>query len=185
MNLVVYTTKPFFNWKDFIASIFSRIPYTRAEPINANNILPFDDHMGRILVMKCSPCTHTLAMIWQIPSSQFNPKHAMDKFLIYHILAHQGKGSIYNYLLMQSLATDVEVDIILSSESFHLLAIFVMVNENGLQNTAFIVKSVFKVLNVLKKMTKYEFNKLWTEFIEIEKLLFDWKQPEGMLKYLE
>jgi len=166
--------------KDFS---FFTIPNDIQKDNSNKTLLPFNNHLGRIVIYQCINCMGVLYMIWQTPCLHDYPRHAVSEFLMHH-LDYEGKGSISNYLQYHNLALSVTSHVTVKTDHFYLITMEVTLTEDGYSNISNVIKCVFEFMELFKAMSIMHFRDLWKDFIKIKIINFFFGEKESLSKLL-
>lgn len=173
MNLAVHSHESISTLLELVTKFFSDIPNTDARPITHDNILPFTNHMERIIIYESRSSTHLLSINWQTPSLYEEPNNCISNFII-RLLNCYGEGSLYMYLESQNLATTVIAKLNTRADSFYLFRLDIQLTDAGMKKLKEVIKSAFEYIHILKRMSTSEFSQQWNNYIEVGQVVFDY-----------
>ena len=183
MNLFISSNQNITKLSKMVKEYFSVLVKKKDTRRLYNSTSPYNNHLGRIVIFKCSNCKKSLVMVWQMPSLYNYPKHAVAEFIL-HYLNQQGKDSITKCLQCSSHTIDFYAELSVRTDHFYLFSIMIEVNDySGL---GYVIKCVFELLETFKAISSETcFDILWEEFVNVKKILFNFGEKLSPLDLME
>jgi len=114
-----------------------------------------------------------LMLIWHFPTDLV--KNKFYKFFILDLFGDEVDKSLTLELYNAGLIIDLQSMNIYNDEYTDTMVVRMNLTDKGLKNYELVIKSVFDYLNTLKEMSFEQFTRLFSDYIQNEKLSFDYR----------
>ena len=184
MNLAIYGSEDPSTLWDLVDTYFTSVSSTNGSPATYNETAFPPPFTGKLIHYLPEANINTLTMIWQTPSLQNYPRNAVDTFLTRY-LGHEGEGSLLSHLKARNFASELSSGIEVDADSFYLFSVQITLTEQGLGNVSDVVQAVFKYAYLLANMTEGQFEEMWCDYVEVNKVVFDYAEKKSPEEYTE
>ena len=171
MNLVVYTNKDLQTILKAVSVIFSDIPDLKINPRKYKQ-MPFDNHMGRILVYNIRNAAPSVRITWQLPSLRDYNRHRVE-FVMDSFLTQYGEGGIATHLEHLGISRTVDSRIE-KSHQFCTFSLIVELTTDGVSRSSEVISVIYQYIFLLKSMSSVQYYSYWKEYVHAAQISFDY-----------
>ena len=84
---------------------------------------------------------------------------------------------------MRGLAFSLAAGTELATDSFHLFSLQITLSDRGLDSISEVVHSVFSFTHLLSNLTEADFSDKWEDFVNVNKVTFDYAEKQSPNDY--
>ena len=160
--------------------MFSTIPNRKYEKYQMPSI-PYDDGaLGKLLKIFPVKDKKTLEMEWVLSLKKEQYKNHPCKYVA-HLLGHEGKGSLFSFLMKEGLATSLSSYYEDQYDCYTEISLSIDLTEKGLGRLKDIIEYVLYYIEMLKEKGPQQW--VFEEIKNLNKMKFDYmEKKKGMMK---